>query len=106
MAYQKKKDSMTAKGGCKSVDRETFIEQLAWATSFGLDMRTGKPYRDKMITAAKNCGLSLPTFWKRADQFISPDIYGELPEGFFKGKSEAWDRKKDEKKSKKRGKKK
>jgi len=33
--------------------------------------------------AAKMCGLSVNTYIKRTDQYLRPDIFGELPDNFF-----------------------
>ena len=75
----------TAKGGCKGVDYEKFVEALRWALlPEHINPKIMKPYVKIMKEAAKRVGLSNTTFELRANQFISPDIYGELPKGFFK----------------------
>lgn len=40
--------------------------------------------------ASLNCGLSHPTFLKRVKQYFKPGLYGELPENFFSGRTDAF----------------
>ena len=57
----------------KSVDKEKFIEAV--------DMLI---HGATQTEASKHCGLSVPTFAKRVNQYLAPDMCGELPEGFLK----------------------
>lgn len=86
VAVAHKKDAITAKGGCKGVDYNEFVEALRWALlPEHINPKKMKPYVEIMKEAASRVGLSNTTFELRANQFISPDIYGELPKGFFRG---------------------
>lgn len=59
--------------GCKAVDSEKFIE----AVMMLIEGATQKE-------ASEYCGLSVPTFALRVNQYFEPERFGELPEGFFK----------------------
>lgn len=57
----------------KSVDTEKFIEAV--------DMLINGATQTE---AAKHCGLSVPTFAKRVNQYFAPEQFGNLPEEFLK----------------------
>ena len=58
---------------CKSVDTEKFIEAV--------DMLINGATQTE---AAEHCGLSVPTFAKRVNQYFAPEQFGNLPEEFLK----------------------
>ena len=64
----------------KSVDRQTFEKCVN-------EMLGGRMHPD---VAAYLCGLSRPTFNKRVNQYYDPEVYGELPEGFFGHSTHKW----------------
>lgn len=57
----------------KSVDTEKFIEAV--------DMLINGATQTE---AAEHCGLSVPTFAKRVNQYFAPEQFGNLPEEFLK----------------------
>lgn len=57
----------------KSVDREKF----EYAVQMLINGHNQKE-------ASEYCGLSVPTFAKRVNQYLNPTFCGQLPEGFFK----------------------
>lgn len=57
----------------KSVDTEKFIEAV--------DMLINGATQTE---AAEHCGLSVPTFAKRVNQYFAPEQFGDLPEEFLK----------------------
>lgn len=62
----------------KGVDREEF------ETALDLYIR----HKLKQTEAAAYCGLSDESFRLRTKQFLAPEVYGELPKGFFLGRSQ------------------
>ena len=58
---------------CKSVDRQKFLEAIQMLINGSVQKE-----------AAEHCGLSVPTFAKRVNQYLNPTFCGQLPEGFFK----------------------
>lgn len=69
----KEKQGKTNKGYCKAVSREVFEDALYRFTQ-------GEIPHSK---ACELCGLSAPTFNLRANQYLNPKEYGELPPHFF-----------------------
>lgn len=59
----------------KSVDEKTFKECVDM-------MLSGRMHPD---VAAYLTGLSRPTFNRRVNEYYDPEVFGELPEGFFNG---------------------
>lgn len=57
----------------KSVDTDKFMEAIQML----IDGHVQKE-------AAEYCGLSVPTFAKRVNQYFDPVRFGDLPEGFLK----------------------
>ena len=56
----------------KSVDRQKFEEAIQMLIN-------GHNQKE----ASKHCGLSVPTFAKRVNQYFDPLHFGKLPEGFY-----------------------